>query len=203
MCSISLTEIIIYFSLGYALGSIPFGLIIGKIFGLGDIRQKGSGNIGATNMLRLGGKKPALLTLIADGGKGALPVAVAAAICPPLGAWAFLGAVIGHMFPVWLQFKGGKGVATTIGGFLALSPLAGAAVCAVWLTTAVLFRYSSLAALVAVGFAPLLLFLLKTGTSADVLSITVVIAILVFIRHRANISRLLKGEEPKIGKKQA
>jgi glycerol-3-phosphate acyltransferase PlsY len=201
MCDTTLSQILLYLALGYLCGSIPFGLLVGKFSGLGDIRKTGSGNIGATNMLRTGGKKLAVLTLFLDGGKAALPVMLGVSVCFTLGAPAFLGAVLGHMFPVWLKFKGGKGVATTLGGFLALHFPLGALLCGIWLATAVLFRYSSLSALVAVGSAPLLLYALRPDVDILTLSIAGVIAILVFIRHHSNIRRLLKGEEPKIGKK--
>jgi len=201
MCDASLSQCLIYLAAGYLCGSIPFGFLVGKFSGLGDIRKTGSGNIGATNMLRTGGKKRAALTLFLDGGKAAPPIILASSVCFTLGALAFLGAVLGHMFPVWLKFKGGKGVATTLGGFLALQFPLGALLCGIWLTTAVLFRYSSLSALIAVGTAPLLLYALRPDAGIQTLSIAGVIAILVFIRHHSNIRRLLKGEEPKIGKK--
>ena len=201
MCDANLAQILVYLAAGYLCGSIPFGLLVGKFSGLGDIRKSGSGNIGATNMLRTGGKKLAIITLLLDSGKAAPPIILASAVCFPLGALAFLGAVLGHMFPVWLKFKGGKGVATTLGGFLALYFPLGALLCGIWLATAVLFRYSSLSALVAVGTAPVLLHLLRPDAGIQSLSIAGVIAILVFIRHHSNIRRLLKGEEPKIGKK--
>lgn len=201
MCDASLAQILIYLGFGYLCGSIPFGLLVGKFSGLGDIRKSGSGNIGATNMLRTGGKKRAAITLLLDGGKAAPPIILASSVCFTLGALAFLGAVLGHMFPVWLKFKGGKGVATTLGGFLALHFPLGAILCGIWLAMAVLFRYSSLSALAAVASAPALLYMLRPDAGIHALSIAAVIAILVFIRHHGNIRRLLKGEEPKIGKK--
>ena len=184
--------------LGYLLGSIPFGLVITKLAGLGDIRAIGSGNIGATNVLRTGRKDLALATLLLDGGKGAIAVAVAyAAGWRPdvAGAAAFLG----HCFPVWLSFKGGKGVATFLGTLLALWFPAGVAACLAWLATAAATRYSSLSALVAASASPFVLFAM--GKPAYALAALFMVA-LIFIRHRANIERLLKGEEPKIGKKK-
>jgi glycerol-3-phosphate acyltransferase PlsY len=185
--------------LGYLLGSIPFGLVITKAAGLGDIRQVGSGNIGATNVLRTGRKDLALATLLLDSGKGAIAVLIAYALnWPPevAGAAAFLG----HCFPVWLRFRGGKGVATFLGTLLALWFPAGAFACAIWLGCAYLFRYSSLAALIAAAAAPLVLFSMgKPSFATAALFMTA----LIFIRHSANIERLAKGEEPKIGKKKA
>jgi len=183
--------------LGYVLGSVPFGLVITKAAGLGDIRAIGSGNIGATNVLRTGRKDLAAATLLLDSGKGAIAVLVAYALNwrPEVaGAAAFLG----HCFPVWLKFQGGKGVATFLGTLLALWFPAGAFACAIWLAGAFLFRYSSLAALIAAAASPLVLFAMgKPAFAVAALFMT----LLIFIRHRANIDRLLKGEEPKIGKK--
>lgn len=203
MCDTTHTLILLYLAIGYVSGSIPFGLIIGKIAGLGDIRDTGSGNIGATNMLRAGGKKLALLTLFADGAKGAIPVLIGLSACVSFGAWAYLGAILGHMFPLWLKFKGGKGVATALGCMLALNPPIGLAVCVTWLSMAFLFRYSSLSALIAVVTAPLLMWLIQDTVETDVLSIVVLVAILIWMRHHANIARLLKGEEPKIGSRSS
>lgn len=185
--------------LGYLLGSIPFGLIIAKAAGLGDIRKVGSGNIGATNVLRTGRKDLALATLLLDGGKGAIAVLVAFALGwrPEVaGAAAFLG----HCFPIWLKFRGGKGVATFLGAILALWPPAGAFACAIWLFVAWFFGYSSLAALVAAATTPLVLFSMNKPAFAVA---SAFIAGLIFIRHHANIARLMKGDEPKIGRKKA
>ena len=184
--------------LGYLLGSVPFGLVITRMAGLGDIRSIGSGNIGATNVLRTGRKDLAAATLALDSGKGAIAVLVAYALgWPPevAGAAAFLG----HCFPVWLKFQGGKGVATFLGTLLALWLPAGAFACAIWLACAFLFKYSSLAALAAAAASPLVLFAMgKPSFSLAALFMTA----LIFIRHRANIERLMKGEEPKIGAKK-
>lgn len=183
----------------YGLGSIPFGLILTKLAGLGDIRRIGSGNIGATNVLRTGRKGLAAATLLLDGGKGALAVLLARWLAAdelaPLIAGVF--AFLGHLYPVWLRFKGGKGVATAIGLWLALAWPVGLGACALWLLTAYLGRRSSLAALVAIGLTPVLAF--SFATLSDALA-ALPVSILVFWRHRENIRRLLAGTEPKIGK---
>jgi len=190
-------------ALGYLLGSNPFGLVITKMAGLGDIRTIGSGNIGATNVLRTGRKDLALATLVLDSGKGAIAVVLiglitnwAEAPMAVAGAAAFLG----HCFPVWLKFKGGKGVATFLGTLLALNFLAGLIACAVWLLTAFISRISSLSALVAAALSPLIIYVGfgETVTALAVLFMTV----LIFIRHRTNIERLMAGTEPKIGGKK-
>ncbi len=182
---------------GYLLGSIPFGLVLTRLAGLGDIRGIGSGNIGATNVLRTGNKKLAAATLLLDGGKGAAAVLLAAAVGgQPVALAAAAGAMLGHSFPVWLRFKGGKGVATAIGILLAVAWPVGVAACLTWLATAYVFRISSLAALVALGLSPLIAWALAGGALALA---ALFIALLVFIRHAANIRRLLKGEEPRIG----
>jgi glycerol-3-phosphate acyltransferase PlsY len=186
---------------GYLFGSIPFGLVLTKVAGLGDIRTIGSGNIGATNVLRTGRKDLALATLLLDGGKGAIAVLAARAVgdgapgmAPALIAGLF--AVIGHNFPVWLKFKGGKGVATTIGTMFAANPIVGAAACATWLVVAALFRISSLSALVALAAAPIVAWAAGDSFSSPVFA---ALAILGWARHHANIRRLLTGEEPRIG----
>ncbi len=183
----------------YILGSIPFGVAISAAFGLGDIRQIGSGNIGATNVLRTGNKFAAFLTLLLDAGKGAVAVLVARAVFGE-GAAGFAGlfAVIGHLFPLFLKFKGGKGVATFLGTLLALSFPAGLAACAAWLVAATLFRMSSLAAIIAVALAPVFTFYFYHMHGAILVA---VLSVIVIAKHHANIGRLLKGEEPKIGKK--
>jgi glycerol-3-phosphate acyltransferase PlsY len=181
---------------GYLLGSIPFGLLLTRAAGLGDIRRVGSGNIGATNVLRTGNKLLALATLLLDGGKGAVAVLAFAAWGEPAGLVAGLAAVVGHNFPVWLRFRGGKGVATTLGVLLALSWPVGLFSCGVWLVTAALFRYSSLAALTALTAAPLLM-VWRADTAGAIAA--ALLAVLAFVRHRDNIRRLLTGQEPKIG----
>lgn len=187
--------------LGYLFGSIPFGLVLCKIAGYGDIRDIGSGNIGATNVLRTGNKLLASLTLLGDVFKGGIAVWVSF-----ISADAFiilatgLFAVLGHMYPVWLKFKGGKGVATTLGTMLAIMPLLCAIMCAIWLAMALIFRISSLAALTAFAAAPVIAYTIFNDQNLALLS--GILALLVFWRHKGNIERLLKGEEPRIGKKK-
>ncbi|WP_374384596.1 glycerol-3-phosphate 1-O-acyltransferase PlsY [Dongia sp.] len=185
--------------LGYLMGSIPFGLILTKAAGLGDIRNIGSGNIGATNVLRTGNKKIALATLLLDGGKGAVAALIAAHFDPLLAVIAGGAALLGHLFPVWLGFKGGKGVATTLGTLLAINWMVGIAACLTWLAVAFGLRISSLSALVAVALSPLYAYILGTGPQVALAAFA---AVLVWIRHSENISRLLKGTEPRIGKKK-
>jgi glycerol-3-phosphate acyltransferase PlsY len=186
---------------GYLLGSIPFGLVLTRAAGLGDIRQIGSGNIGATNVLRTGRKGLALATLLLDGGKGAIAALLALVL---LGHDSMLvaafAAVLGHNFPVWLRFKGGKGVATTFGTLMAAAWPVGIAACLTWLVVAFTFRISSLSALVALALSPVFAWFLAGPATA---AMAAGLAVLGFIRHEANIRRLLKGEEPKIGKKKA
>jgi glycerol-3-phosphate acyltransferase PlsY len=185
---------------GYLLGSIPFGLVLTMAAGLGDIRAIGSGNIGATNVLRTGRKGLALATLLLDGGKGAI-AALAALYLAGEQALLVAGfcAVLGHNFPIWLGFKGGKGVATTLGTLIAASPFAGLGACLVWLVVARIFKISSLSALVALAAAPVMAYFLSGPAHA---AMAAGLAVLGFIRHHANIRRLLKGEEPKIGQKK-
>jgi len=184
---------------GYLLGSVPFGLVMARLFGLGDIRQIGSGNIGATNVLRTGNKLAAFLTLILDAGKGGIAVLVARALVGEDAAQlAGFAAFLGHCFPVFLGFKGGKGVATFLGTLLALFWPAGVAACLTWAVMAGVFRISSLAALIAAISAPIWVSVLGMPQASLV---CVLLAVLIFIRHRANITRLLAGQEPRIGKK--
>jgi glycerol-3-phosphate acyltransferase PlsY len=185
---------------GYLLGAIPFGLLLTRMAGLGDVRKIGSGNIGATNVLRTGHKGLAAATLLLDAGKGAAAVLLAKLWGPDMALVAALGAVIGHLFPVWLAFKGGKGVATTLGVLLALALPLGAASCLLWLLVAAVFRYSSLAALVAVAAAPLLSWFLLADL--QMVQLTGALALLVWLRHHENIRRLLSGQEPRIGRKK-
>lgn len=221
-------EIVAIIIVSYLLGSIPFGLILTQLGGYGDIRNIGSGNIGATNVLRTGNKKLAFATLVLDAFKGVIamvltfvalsklgpPCAViscmADAPChcwnyvfPDLGNYIYLAAffaLIGHLFPIWLKFKGGKGVATALGIFLAMKPIIGVAACGIWLLTAAILRYSSLSALVAIGSTPILAHFLFHDVNLT--GFCGVVSSLVFFKHRANIHRLLKGEEPKIGQKK-
>ena len=181
---------------GYLAGSIPFGLVLTRMVGLGDIRDIGSGNIGATNVLRTGRKGLAAATLILDSGKGAFVVLALAGVDGTAALIAGVCAVIGHNFPVWLKFQGGKGVATTLGMLLAAGWPVGLAACATWGLSAALFRISSLSALLALGLSPLYAWYLGTPALAYAAA---VLAILSFLRHHQNIRRLLNGTEPRIG----
>jgi acyl phosphate:glycerol-3-phosphate acyltransferase len=186
-------------ALAYLLGSIPFGVLITRAMGLGDLRAIGSGNIGATNVLRTGNKGAAAATLILDGAKGAVAVLIARALVGENAAMIAGGAAfLGHLFPVWLGFKGGKGVATFLGTLLALAWPIGVAACLTWAATAAVARISSLSALVAAALAVPFAWVL--GYPA-VIPLVLTMAALVFWRHRPNIERLLAGTEPKIGGK--
>lgn len=193
-------QVLVLIALGaYLLGSIPFGMVVARMMGLGNLRDIGSGNIGATNVLRTGNKAAAFLTLLFDAGKGGVAVLLA-------GHWfaqdaaqiAGLCAFLGHLFPVWLRFNGGKGVATFLGILLSLGFSAGFAACMSWLAVAIVFRFSSLAALIAALSAPI--WLIFWGPQAAV-ALMAVLAVLVWLRHRENIARLLSGSESKIGAK--
>ncbi len=188
----------VVFVLAYLLGSIPFGVVITRALGLGDLRAIGSGNIGATNVLRTGNKAAAALTLALDAGKGAAAVLIARALLadPFAAALAGFGAFLGHLFPVWLRFRGGKGVATFLGLLLALAPPVGLIACATWLAAAFAFRISSLAALIAAATAPIWLWALGP---VEHVWLGIALAVLVFARHHANIRRLAAGTEPRIG----
>ena len=190
---------------GYLCGSIPFGLILTRLAGTQDIRSIGSGNIGATNVLRTGHKGLAAATLFGDTFKGAAAVLLVYAYYGPdyryfgheLAIPAALGAFLGHLFPIWLGFKGGKGVATYIGVLFALAWPAGIAFCLIWLAVAALTRYSSLAALIASLATPVLLWIFGKATEAELFAL---LTLLTWIMHRANIARLVQGTEGKIGK---
>ncbi|WP_421847275.1 glycerol-3-phosphate 1-O-acyltransferase PlsY [Novosphingobium sp.] len=182
----------------YLLGSVPFGLLLTRLFGAGDLRSIGSGNIGATNVLRTGRKGLAAATLLLDLAKGAAAVLLARALFPGTEALAALAAVIGHCFPVWLRFNGGKGVATTMGVSLALAWPIGLAYAVVWIGVLAVTRISSLGGLCAVIAAPIAALLTGHGSYAPVL---VLLALLVLWLHRANIARLRAGTEPRIGQK--
>ncbi len=182
---------------GYLLGSVPFGIVITRALGLGDLRSIGSGNIGATNVLRTGNKGAALATLLLDAGKGGVAVLLARLLLGETAAqMAALGAFLGHLYPVWLGFKGGKGVATYLGILLALLFPAGLAACATWLVAAMISRISSLAALVASASAPVWLAIFGMPGA---IWLGVLLAALIWWRHRENIARLRTGQEPKIG----
>jgi glycerol-3-phosphate acyltransferase PlsY len=184
--------------LAYGLGSIPFGLLLTRAAGLGDIRKIGSGNIGATNVLRTGRKGLAAATLLLDALKGALAVLIGVALDGSVGALACgLAAFIGHLYPVWLGFRGGKGVATFFGVLIAANPIAGLAAGAVWIGMAWWFRISSLASLTSSVAAPFLMALVTRNVTLVILAL--VMAALVWIRHGANIGRLMAGTEPRIG----
>jgi glycerol-3-phosphate acyltransferase PlsY len=182
---------------GYLLGSIPFGLLLTRAAGLGDIRRVGSGNIGATNVLRTGNKTLAAATLLLDGAKGAAAVALGLHFGGLRGlAAAGFASVLGHLFPLWLHFRGGKGVATGFGVLLAASPLAGVVAGAVWLAVARLTRFSSAGALAAFALAPLLAW---AASGRVIALLTLAVALLIWMRHEGNIRRLLAGTEPRIG----
>lgn len=232
-----LTALLTY---GYIFGSVPVGLLLCRLAGYGDIRRIGSGNIGATNVLRTGNKTLAFMTLVLDAGKGVIPIALYLTLAylqntqlpyydpawsdfssvsgispasergaPFVSSWLAgnrtmlmligLGAVLGHNFPLWLGFKGGKGVATTLGTYLAAIPAAGLAACLCWLGAAFLCRISSLAALVSLGLTPLFAYIFY-GAAPAILCL--IISALAFLRHKANIIRLIKGIEPRIGAKE-
>ncbi|MGN0931807.1 glycerol-3-phosphate 1-O-acyltransferase PlsY [Falsigemmobacter intermedius] len=186
-------------ALAYLLGSVPFGIVMARVFGLGDLRKIGSGNIGATNVLRTGNKLAAFLTLVLDAGKAGIAVLIARALVGEDAAQlAGLAAFVGHLFPIFLGFKGGKGVATFLGTLLALAWPVGLAACGLWLLTALITRISSLSALVAAVLSPLAAWALGHG---DMVALMALLAVVILERHKANISRILSGAEPKIGKK--
>jgi acyl phosphate:glycerol-3-phosphate acyltransferase len=194
---------------GYLLGSIPFGLLVGKIFGSGDVRQRGSGNIGATNVSRVVGPLAGILTLVLDAAKGAAAVLLAARFTEQNATammLAGLAALCGHCFPVWLRFKGGKGVATGLGVFAALSPLAAACSLAVFVLAVLFWRYVSLASLAAAAAMPLLIYFFWAPRHAPPLSVTfgtLAAAALIFLKHDANLQRLSDGTEPKFSFKKS
>ena len=184
---------------GYLLGSIPFGLVLTKMSGLGDLRSIGSGNIGATNVLRTGNKKLAAATLLLDALKATAAALIAHAVFGHNAAlFGGFAAFIGHLFPVWLGFKGGKGVATYIGTLLGVAPLMGLVFAVAWLSVAFITRYSSLSALVATLVIPVVLWILGVEEAAVV---TAVMTVITYWRHKQNIERLIAGTESKIGKK--
>jgi glycerol-3-phosphate acyltransferase PlsY len=185
------------FVAGYLLGSIPFGLIFARLAGAGDVRKIGSGNIGATNVLRTGKRWAAAATLLCDAGKGALAAGIGHFFYGVDGAiFAGLGAFLGHLFPIWLGFKGGKGVATFLGVALALSWPAGLLCAATWIAVAALWRISSLSALIAAALSPLYMFFMG---EVPYTLLMLALAVMIFIMHRENIGRLMRGKEPRIG----
>ncbi|MDO5529525.1 MAG: glycerol-3-phosphate 1-O-acyltransferase PlsY [Paracoccus sp. (in: a-proteobacteria)] len=191
--------LVIWTVFGYLLGSVPFGLVIARALGLGDLRKIGSGNIGATNVLRTGNKGAALATLLLDSGKGAIAVLIARHFGGETAAMlAGAAAFLGHCFPIWLGFKGGKGVATFLGTLIALYWPLGLIACAIWAAVAAISRISSLSALAAAALSVPLSWSLSRGDLAPAL---LFMAALIFLRHRENIARLLAGTEPKIGRK--
>ncbi|SPF77556.1 glycerol-3-phosphate 1-O-acyltransferase PlsY [Pseudoprimorskyibacter insulae] len=193
----SQTVLLLWAVIGYLIGSVPFGILITKAMGLGNLRDIGSGNIGATNVLRTGSKPAAAATLLLDGGKGALAVLLARAMVGEDAAQvAGLLAFLGHCFPVWLKFKGGKGVATFLGLMLALAWPVGIACCATWLAGAYLSRISSVGALVAALSSPIWMVILGYPQA---MALAIVLTLIVFVRHAANIRRILSGKEPRIG----
>lgn len=193
------TALIITAICAYLMGSIPFGVVITRAMGLGNLRDIGSGNIGATNVLRTGNKRAAAATLILDAAKGGVAVLIARlAVGEDAAQFAALAAFLGHLFPIWLGFKGGKGVATFLGTLLALAWPVGLAACATWAATAAITRISSLSALIATALAAVWAWALG---HADITLLVLTLAALVIIRHHANITRILAGTEPRIGKK--
>ena len=183
--------------LSYVLGSVPFGIVITRMMGLGDLRAIGSGNIGATNVLRTGNKRAAAATLVLDAAKGAVAVLIARAMAGEDAAQlAALGSFLGHLFPVWLQFKGGKGVATFLGTLLALDWRVGLACCATWAVAAAVTRISSLSALAAAALSTFWLIVFDQG---QMILLVMVLTLLVYARHWANLERIKNGTEPKIG----
>ena len=186
-------------ALAYLLGAIPFGIVITRALGLGDLRTIGSGNIGATNVLRTGNKRAAAATLTLDAAKGAVAVLIARAMVGEDAAQlAGLAAFLGHLFPVWLGFRGGKGVATFLGLLIALAPAVGLACCAVWAATALISRISSLSALAATGSASVWILVFHQG---QMLILIVILTLLIYVKHSANIARIKAGTEPRIGAK--
>lgn len=191
-------QVLLAFAFAYLLGSIPFGLLLTKAAGLGDVRKIGSGSIGATNVLRTGHKGLAAATVLLDAGKGAVAVLLAAMLWPGVEGFAAVGAVVGHCFPLWLRFKGGKGFATAAGVLLALAWQVFVIGAAIWALTVALSRISSVASLTAVTAAPIAAWVMDRP---DIAAPLTAIAAVVYFQHRANIGRLMRGEEPRVGKK--
>jgi glycerol-3-phosphate acyltransferase PlsY len=197
----TLAVLLLWAALGYLLGSVPFGIVVTRALGLGDLRDIGSGNIGATNVLRTGSPGAALATLVLDSGKGAAAVLLARWFAAEDAAQvAALASFLGHCFPVWLGFRGGKGVSTFLGTLAALAWPVALAACATWLVVAAVFRYSSLAGLTAAGLAPLWAIALGRG---DLVLLGLALSVIIYIRHAGNIARLRAGTEPRIGESRA
>ncbi len=195
----ALPALLIWSAIGYLFGSIPFGMVLSRVMGLGNLREIGSGSIGATNVLRTGSKSAAALTLLLDALKGVVVVLAARAWAAEDAAQlAGLMAMIGHCYPVWLRFKGGKGVATFLGLVLVLSPLVGVGCCLAWLAGAAIFRISSMSSLISAASSTFLVVLVG---GAPIFLLCVALTLLIFWRHRENIARLKAGTEPKIGQK--
>jgi acyl phosphate:glycerol-3-phosphate acyltransferase len=199
-----LITLLVFTAASYLLGAVPFGLLITRIFSGTDVRNVGSGNIGATNVMRAAGKGAAVLTLLADALKGFAPVCLAQAITGNSLVTALCGAaaVLGHNFPLYLDFKGGKGIATGFGVMLAISPVIGAVCLCVWLVAALIWKYSSLAGLLSFAAYPILVFFTIDRFNRPVSVLSVFLFTLIYIRHRENIKRLLSGTESKIGQKK-
>jgi len=194
----SLTLLALTATFAYFLGSVPFGLVVTRVFGLGDLRQIGSGNIGTTNVLRTGSKPAALATLLLDGGKGAVAVLVARGVAGEDAAQiAAIAAFLGHLFPIWLKFRGGKGVATFLGTLLALAWPVGIAACMTWLLAALLTRISSLSGLISALAAPI--WAVIFGYTGSLVALFLMVGLIV-AKHRENIRRIASGTEPRIGK---
>jgi glycerol-3-phosphate acyltransferase PlsY len=195
----SLIILMLWAVIGYGLGSVPYGMVMARVMGLGNLREIGSGNIGATNVLRTGNKGAALATLLLDAGKGAVAVLLARAISGEDAAQlAGLMAILGHCFPVWLKFRGGKGVATYLGLMLALAWPVGVACCLTWLVAALVTRISSFAAIMAASLSTIWIVVLDQG---QIFLLGLILTLLIFLRHYDNIKRLRAGTEPKIGAK--
>lgn len=191
--------IVIIAIIGYLLGTIPSGILLARVMGLGDLRKVGSGNIGATNVLRTGSKKAAALTLLFDALKGVIAVLIGLQMGGSDGGQiGALAAMLGHCFPIWLRFRGGKGVATYFGVIFALSPVLGLAAAVIWIVTAAISRYSSLAALMTAGWVPVASGFVGAG---HLFFLGMILGVLIYLRHWANIGRLRKGTETKIGKR--
>ncbi len=194
----SMTQLILWAAIGYLMGSVPYGMLIARVMGLGNLRNIGSGNIGATNVLRTGNKTAAALTVLFDAGKGAMAVLLARVLAGEDAAQiAALTAFLGHCYPVWLNFRGGKGVATFLGLWLALDWQVGIACCLTWLVAAAVWRISSVGALVAAALSTTWIMVLTDGSA---FALGAILTLLVLWRHRANLARLKAGTEPRIGK---